>query len=147
MKTPPLLLAAALLFWGWQTGFLLAGAIMAVMLQSARFVKGRWELTDDDFARIWTFCTLLFLAAIVFAFSNTGGPANFGQLIARPSFTAERLAGVTGALTAISVIRWLPMIFFLFMAAQAFSPRESIACYVDGVNRQDAIPRACCHCP
>ncbi len=127
MKTPPMLLAAALLFWGWQTGFLPRGAIMAVVLESARFVKARWELTDDDFARIWTFCALLFLAAIVFAFSNNGGPANFGQLIARPSFTAERLAGNTGALTAISVIRWLPMIFFLFMAAQAFSPRGSIA--------------------
>ena len=52
MKTPPFLLAAALLFWGWQTWFLIEGAIMAVVLESSRFIKARWELADDDFARI-----------------------------------------------------------------------------------------------
>jgi len=126
MKTPPFLLAAALLFWGWQTGFLLAGIVMAVVLESARFIKGRWELSDDDFARIWTFCALLFLAAFVFAFANNGGPASFGKLAERPNFNAERVAGNVSALTAISLIRWLPMIFFLFMAAQAFGPRPGV---------------------
>jgi len=126
MKTPPFLLAAALLFWGWQTGFLIEGAIMAVALESSRFIKARWELSDDDFARIWTFCTLLTLAALVFAFANNAGPANFSKLFENPNFTAERVAGNSSALTAIALIRWLPMIFFLFMAAQAFSPREGI---------------------
>lgn len=127
MKTPPFLLAAALLFWGWQTGFLIAGAILAVVLESSRFIKTRWDLSDDDFARIWTFCTLLFLAALIFAFAGNSGPASFGKLFERPNFTAERVAGNTSALTAIALIRWLPMIFFLFMAAQAFSPRDRIA--------------------
>src|SRR5208282_669258 len=126
MKTPRFLLAAALLFWGWQTGFLIEGAIMAVVLESSRFIKARWDLSDDDFARIWTFCTLLSLAAFVFAFANNAGPANFGKLFENPNFTAERVAGNTSALTAIALIRWLPMIFFLFIAAQLFSPREGI---------------------
>jgi protein-glutamine gamma-glutamyltransferase len=126
MKTPPFLLAAALLFWGWQAGFLIAGAIMAVVLESSRFIKARWDLSDDDFARIWTFCTLLFLAAFVFAFANNAGPASFGKLFENPGFTAERVAGNTSALTAVALIRWLPMIFFLFIAAQLFSPREGI---------------------
>ncbi len=126
MKTPQFLLAAALLFWGWQTGFLVAGAIMAVALESSRFIKARRDLSDDDFARIWTFCTLLSLAALVFAFTQNAGPANFGNLFERPNFTAERVAGNSSALTAIAFIRWLPMIFFLFIAAQVFSPREGI---------------------
>ena len=64
MKTPPLLLGAALLFWGWQAGFLAAGAVMAVLLEGSRFVKTRWEVSDEDFSRIWIFCSVLFLAAV-----------------------------------------------------------------------------------
>ena len=126
MKTPPFLLGAALLFWGWQTGFWVAGSIMAVALESARFLKARWELSDDDFARIWTFCTLLGLAALIFAFTHNAGPASFSRLFANPSVTAERVAGNASSLTAIAFIRWLPMIFFLFIAAQMFSPRAGI---------------------
>ncbi len=44
MKTPPLLLGMTLLFWGWQAGFPVVGAVMAVVLESARFVKLRWDL-------------------------------------------------------------------------------------------------------
>jgi len=55
MKPPPFLLGATLLFWGWQSGFLIVGAAMAVALESARFVKDRWELADEDLSRIWTF--------------------------------------------------------------------------------------------
>ena len=66
MKTPPFVLGVTLLFWGWQTDFLLEGALMGVVLEASRFVKIRWELTDDDFKRIWTFCALLFLADLTF---------------------------------------------------------------------------------
>ena len=46
MKPPPFLLGAALLFWGWQTGFLVYGAAMAVVLESAQWIKTRWEFGD-----------------------------------------------------------------------------------------------------
>jgi aryl-alcohol dehydrogenase-like predicted oxidoreductase len=49
MKTPPLLLGAALVFWGWQTGFLPAGLVMAAALEGARGVRARREFSDDDF--------------------------------------------------------------------------------------------------
>ena len=49
-KTPPFLLLAALLFWGWQSGFLLAGALVGVVLESARFIKARWDLTERGFS-------------------------------------------------------------------------------------------------
>ena len=71
MKPPPLLLGAALIFWGWQSDLLLPGVIMALTLESARFVHTRWDLADEDFSRIWTFCGLLLLAAAVYAFAST----------------------------------------------------------------------------
>ena len=42
MKPPPFLLGAALLFWGWQTGFLIVGGLMAVALESPRVIRARW---------------------------------------------------------------------------------------------------------
>ena len=84
MKTPPFLLLAALLFWGWQSGFFLAGAIMGIVLESARFIAARWDLDDTDFNRIWSFCVLLVvvLAGYVFTTNDQGGGSN--GLILRP---------------------------------------------------------------
>ena len=79
MKPPPFLLGVALLFWGWQSDFFIPGALMAVVLEAARFVRLRWEFSEDDFSRVWTFCSLLFLAAVVFAFTANEGPATFGD--------------------------------------------------------------------
>src|SRR5256885_11270547 len=126
MKTPPFLLGAALLFWGWQTGFPGVGALMAVILESARWVTARWEVSDEDLSRIWTFCCLLLLTAMVYAFTANEGPATFSGFFQQPNLHTERNASVTGARTAAALIRWLPMIFFLLMAAQAFSHREGI---------------------
>ena len=126
MKTPPLLLGAALLFWGWQTGHCLAGAVMAAVLEGARLIKARWDFTDEDFRRIWTFCALLLLGAALYAFTASGGPADLRGFLQNPSLATERNAGNASARTVASLIRWLPMIFFLFIAAQAFSSREGI---------------------
>jgi hypothetical protein len=126
MKIPPFVLGAALLFWGWQTDFLIPGVIMGVILESSRFMKLRWDLADDDFKRIWTFCALLFLAAAVYAFADSGGPEGFGHLFEGPNIATERDAGSASARTAAALIRWVPMIFFLFIFAQAFSVRQEI---------------------
>ncbi|HWD94692.1 MAG TPA: transglutaminase domain-containing protein [Verrucomicrobiae bacterium] len=126
MKTPPFVLGATLLFWGWQTGFLIPGAIMGALLESSRFVKVRWDISDDDFKRIWSFCALLFLAAAVYAFADNGGPEGVGNVFRGTSVSAQREAGLATARTAASLIRWVPMIFFLFMCAQVFSSRQEI---------------------
>ena len=121
-----MLLGAALLFWGWQTGYLPAAAAMAVVIESPRFIKTRWEFSDSDFGRIWTLCALVFLAAAVYAFTNNEGPANFSTFLQKPNFFTERTASISGTRTASELIKWLPMIFFLFVAAQAYSAREEI---------------------
>jgi hypothetical protein len=126
MKTPPLLLGAALLFWGWQAGHPVEAAVMAVVLEGARWSKARWDFTDQDFRRIWTFCALLLLGATVYAFTASGGPSDLRGFFQNPNFTTERNAGNASARTIAALIRWLPMIFFLFVAAQAFSTREGI---------------------
>jgi hypothetical protein len=119
-------MGATLLFWGWQSEFLPEAMAMALILESSRFIKARWEFSDDEFARVWTFCAVLFLAAMFFAFNSNGGPSDFGQLLQNPNATSERNAGNASTLTVDALIRWLPMIFFLFVVAQTFSPGNKV---------------------
>jgi protein-glutamine gamma-glutamyltransferase len=123
MKTPPFLLLAALLFWGWQSGFLIVGAALGVVLECARFIGARWDLDDDDFNRIWSFCVVLnvALAGYVFTTNDTGGGLN-GMIHGNVA------ANVTNSsvLTVTRFLRWLPMTTFAFIAAQAFNVRRSV---------------------
>lgn len=128
MKTPPFLLAAVLAFWGWQTGFLIPGLLLGLVIEGARLYKGRWDFSDDDFARIWTFCLLVFLSALVYAFSSNDGPSDFRSLF-HGSF-AQRGVGLATSRTASSLLRWLPLIFFPFVAAQAYSSRQELPLHV-----------------
>src|SRR5665213_210892 len=122
-KMPPFLLFAALLFWGWQSGFLLVGAIMGVVLESARFVSVRWDLDDTDFNRIWSFCVLLnvALAAYVFTTNDAGGGLS-GMTRGHPALNVIN----SSLQTATRFLRWLPMTTFAFMAAQIFNARPSV---------------------
>ncbi|MSU59326.1 MAG: hypothetical protein EXS35_14345 [Pedosphaera sp.] len=126
MKPPPFLLGTALAFWGWQSDFLIPGVMMGLIVESARLVQARWEFSDEDFSRVWTFCSLLFLAAGVFAFTNNNGPESFGNWFQNPGFRTQGGAGLSAARTGAAIFRWLPMIFFPFLAAQLFSVREII---------------------
>src|ERR1017187_5471957 len=99
---------------------------MAIILESSRLIKTRWEFSDDDFARLWTFCILLFLGTAVYAFTANEGPARFMNFFANPNPSNTSGAGNAGALAAAAFFRWLPMTFFLFVAAQTFSSRDEI---------------------
>ena len=122
MKTPPFLLLAVLLFWGWQSNLLLVGALMGVVLEGARFITARWDLAEEDFRRILTFCTLLALALLVYAVTaNQEGGGVAGLLHASP-VAVVRNTGIA----ATSFLRWLPMTVFLFVAAQLFSERGNV---------------------
>lgn len=126
MKTPPLLVGAGLVFWGWQTGFIVPGVVMGVVLESSRWLKPRWEFSDTDFRRIWTFCALLLLGAAVYAFTVNDGPGGFRGLFQDPNFFSTREAGNATARTLASLFRWLPMSFFLFVGAQVYSSKGGI---------------------
>ena len=126
MKPPPFLLGAALLFWGWQTDHLTAGAIMGAVLESAQWIKVRWEFTDQDFRRIWVFCALLLLGAAVYAFTSNGGPADLRDLLQNPGSQAQRAAALASARAVAVWLRLFPVAFFLFIAAQTYNAREGI---------------------
>jgi len=126
MKTPPLLLGATLVFWGWNTNYLWVGVALGLVLEASRLLRNGWEVTEEDFNRIWTFCTLLFLASTVYAFTSNDGPSDFRGFFENPNPWTTRNAGTASARTAASLIRWLPMTFFLFMAAQACSTRGGV---------------------
>jgi hypothetical protein len=126
MKPPPLLLGATLLFWGWQSELFLPGALLAVLLESARIFTVRWDFSDEDFGRVWTFCCLLLLGATLYAFTANDGPAAVGYLFGQEIPGNPQAATTASARTAATVLRWLPMIFFPFLLAQAYSTRETI---------------------
>ncbi|HWF17687.1 MAG TPA: transglutaminase domain-containing protein [Verrucomicrobiae bacterium] len=126
MKTPPMLVGAALLFWGWQTEFFIVATVLAVVLEGSRYVRLRWEMTTEDFSRIWTFCTLLLVACLAYAFSASNGPANLRGIFSSAGFMAQNTIATVSTRTAVLVIRWLPLVYFFFIAAQAFSNQEGI---------------------
>ena len=121
MKIPPFLLLATLAFWGWQSGLLWVGVALGGVLESSRFIKARFDLADEDFRRIWNLCTVLTLAvaAIVFTTNDEGG----GGILSNPTVANASNATVH---TATTLLRWLPMTLFLFVAAQKFSERGLI---------------------
>ncbi|HVV01825.1 MAG TPA: hypothetical protein VHH88_10720, partial [Verrucomicrobiae bacterium] len=123
---PPFLLLGTLLFWGWQTDFLLVGALMGVILEGSRWIRLKWEFEDEDFRRIWLFCALVLLAAAVYAFTASDALNGFRGMIYNPNIRSERNAGTSLASATASVVKWLPMIFFLFIGAQCFSVRNGI---------------------
>lgn len=126
MKPPPFLLGAALLFWGWQSGLFLPGVLLAVILEGTRVFQARWDFSDDDFRRIWTFCTLLLFGAALYAFSANGGPASVGFLWNGGNSGNPQVATTAGARAAATVIRWLPLIFYPFLLVQTYSTREAV---------------------
>ena len=122
MKTPPFLLLATLLFWGGESGLLVAGAVMGVVLESTRFIKTRWDLAEEDFRRILTFCTLLALALMVYSFTTNEGSGGLNGLLHASPVAAARRTGIAATL----FLRWLPGTLFLFIAAQRFSERGTV---------------------
>ncbi|HBH02880.1 MAG: hypothetical protein A2W08_19230 [Candidatus Rokubacteria bacterium RBG_16_73_20] len=105
MSTPPLLLGAALAFWGWQTGLVLFGLAVATLLEGARVVTWRLELSRSDFDRVADLCAILFLGGAVYLVATTG--------VGRTAVAGPR------ALTIL--FEWLPLLLAPLIACQAYS--------------------------
>ena len=123
MKTPPFLLFAALLFWGWQSNWLLVGALAGVVLEAALVFKWRFDLEDADFHRLWSFCILVVVALAGCVFTSS---AESGMLAGFFHGTSVHNASDSSAQHFISVLRWLPLIFFPFVAAQSYNVRPTV---------------------
>ena len=62
MTLPRGLLGAGLVFWGWQSGQLLVGIGLALLVEAPRWTTLRFELRGSDFARISDLAAVVFLA-------------------------------------------------------------------------------------
>lgn len=99
MKTPRFFLGAILLFWGWQTGLLWMGLGLAIILESARMAKTRFELQASDFNKFVDISTVLLAFTILAALTTDAKKAN------------------------LTLLRWLPLIFFPIIGVQEFSAK------------------------
>lgn len=68
MKPPPLLIGAAILFWGFEMNQLVLAVLMAVAVEASRWVKPRWELKEADFRTVAKLCTLALVGLTLFRF-------------------------------------------------------------------------------
>lgn len=101
-KTPPFLISASLLLWGWQTRLLLAAIAMAIVLEGARLLKVRWEFTEADIRHVADLCTILLAMAVVLAVNKAAGRF------------------------LILTIQWLPLAVFPLMVIQQASRAGTI---------------------
>lgn len=120
MNTPPLLLGAALLFWGWQTGLLPVAAALACVLEGSRWIKARWQFSAADLHRIWNLCTFLFLGSLALAVLSDQGMALLDSSPRANSPGARAQALNRTARSVLLFFQWMPLVFFPMMAAQAY---------------------------
>ena len=100
---PPLLLALALVFWGWQTGLWPAACVMAAIVEGARFVPWRWDLARADFNRVSDLCSLILVGLVVYLGATTDAPR---------------------VLTLI--FQWFPLVALPLLVAQLYSSAEGV---------------------
>lgn len=102
INPPPLLLGAALLFWGWRAEFLPLAVMMAITLEGARYVSLRWQFSDKDINRLVDLTSVLVLAVAVYMYATRSAPGFF------------------------IVAQWLPMLIFLVVGAQIYSSQGTL---------------------
>lgn len=88
MRTPPFLIGASLVFWGWRNDLWLVGVLTGLVLELSRFISLRWDFTEKDYRRIWDICILL-----------AGGVALYFRF------------GDEAAKIGFRFIQWLPILF------------------------------------
>jgi protein-glutamine gamma-glutamyltransferase len=71
---PPLLLAVAVLFWGWQTGAWAVALPVAIVFASARILPLRWAFSHTQLYRVADFCTVLIVLLTGYLFIAYGNP-------------------------------------------------------------------------
>jgi hypothetical protein len=101
--TPPGLLGAALLFWGWQTGFLAAGAVMAAVLEGRHLVRSRWDLSRADFNRVSDLSAVLLVLIAVY-----------------------QILGNDAARAILAILEWLPLTLFPLVTCQLYSTATTV---------------------
>ena len=72
MNTPPFLMGAALVFWGWQSGNLAVGALLGLTLEGLRALRLRVDLGVQEHSTIADLSTVGFVLLAVLLAANRG---------------------------------------------------------------------------
>ena len=97
MRTPPLYLACAVMFWAWHAQVLVLGALIAAVLEAPWVVRARWRIGPAEFARIADLCTWAFVILAGYLTFTKGMP-----------------------LPILEIFQWLPLVWLPLMAAQRY---------------------------
>lgn len=103
MNTPPLLIGAALIFWGWQTGLWLFAIPMTVIIEGSRFISWRWEFSAKNVRQVANFCLVILIFLFIYL------------LIQNPTFYF-----------VYTLLQWFPVILFPLLIVQTYSLDERI---------------------
>jgi protein-glutamine gamma-glutamyltransferase len=72
VNTPRLILGAGLVFWGWQTGNLLVGCAVAVLIEALRALRLRLDLGEPEHSTISDLSTIGFVLLAAILAANRG---------------------------------------------------------------------------
>lgn len=97
MKIPPFYISASLLFWGWQTDLVPVALVMIFLLEAPWIIKSKWDFSIEDFHRVTDFCAVLLAGKVIYVIATQPQQIIHGM------------------------VKWLPVIVFLLMAAQKYS--------------------------
>ena len=81
MSPPPLLIGAALIFWGWQTGLMMAAVPAAAVIEASRWLSLKIDFETRDFRRIGDLCIWIFAGLSGYAVLSTGLPHAVVQVV------------------------------------------------------------------
>jgi len=117
VNTPPLLLAAACVLWGAQTGQWFVAAATAVAIEASRIVPLRWNVTQAHFNRLSDFCSVLTVAVAAYLYLTYGNPR-----------------------ALLLLFQWLPVVLLPLALAQAWGnqPRIGVAAFVWTLRKDPA---------
>ncbi|MEM7018221.1 MAG: transglutaminase domain-containing protein [Pseudomonadota bacterium] len=101
-KPPPFFVGAVILFWGWQTDYLMFAVPMAILIESVSWVKWRWDFSDDEFNLLVDLTAILWMGAGLYFWLDS----SFGFVL--------------------SLIAALPMLSWILLAAQHYSKQQNI---------------------
>jgi len=102
MNPPPFLLGCTLLFWGWQSHLLIFAVPIAFIFEMAHWIKWRWAFSDKDFNRVTDFTSLSLIIVMLYLVNQQS---------------------IHGLMT---LLNWLPMLFFLLITAQIYSTQGAV---------------------
>ena len=100
---PRYILGASLVFWGVMSDRVLSGLLLAIILESAHFLKIRWEFTAESASKAWQITTVGIALAAALIFLDDA------PYLALPN-----------------LLTWLPPLLFPMQFIQSFGLRDSL---------------------